>query len=218
MSIIKAIITSGGSSVRFGKNKLLENINGKPVILHSVDKFTKLGLDIIVPVNKMYKNDFEKIFEKYNNLTLIEGGETRQESVYLALQAVKNADYVIVHDGARPNVQISKIKECIDLVKDKKAVLLATKTTDTIKSVDENNKIIKTIDRTNLINVQTPQAFEYNLLVNLHEKYKNQNFTDDAQLFEYANYDVFYINSDNTNIKITYPQDIKICEILCNEM
>ena len=92
-----------------------------------------------------------------------------------------------------------------------------TKTTDTIKEVDKNGKIIKTIDRTKLYNTQTPQAFEYNLIKEIHEKLKGENFTDDCGMAEALGYDVYMVQGQPENIKITYQTDMKIAEILSNK-
>ena len=121
-------------------------------------------------------------------------------------------DYVLIHDGARPMITDEIIKNAVETVKNKKALTVMTKTIDTIKEVDENGKIIRTIDRTRLYNTQTPQAFEYNLIKETHEKLKGQNFTDDAGMAEALGIDVYMIEGDYRNIKITTPNDIAIAQ------
>ncbi len=202
------IITAGGTSSRYGgANKLLEKINGKEVIRYTVEAFERsIADEIVICANKSIMDYLKIIFPH----RIIEGGNTRQQSVYNGLKAVK-CDYVIIHDGARPVISTDIINRTIDMVKEQKAVTVMTKTIDTIKEV-ENGKIIKTIDRSKLYNTQTPQAFEYNLIKTAHEKLKDKNFTDDAGMLEALGYDVYVVDGSYKNIKITTKSDIEIAK------
>lgn len=220
-----AIITAGGSSKRYGNtNKLLEKIHSKEVIRHTLDAFLAVNeiSEIVICANPSIISDLEKIF-KEDKILIIEGGNTRQQSVLnglLALQGQSPAnspDYVLIHDGARPLISVETIKKAIDMVQSKKALTVATKTTDTIKQVDENLKIIKTIDRSSLYNTQTPQAFEYNLIKEAHEKLKGQDFTDDAGMLEHLGKDVYVLEGGYKNIKITTQNDIQIAEVYISQ-
>ena len=187
---VSAIITAGGTSSRYGNtNKLLEKINDKEVIRYTVEAFENSNIDeIVICANESIIDDLSKMFKH----KIIKGGQTRQESVYNGLKAI-DCDYVLIHDGARPIINSDLINKIIEEVKTKKAITVMTKTTDTIKEVDENGKIIKTIDRNKLYNTQTPQAFEYNLIKSAHEKLKGLNFTDDAGMLEHLGEDVFIV-------------------------
>lgn len=147
-----------------------------------------------------------------NKIRIIEGGKTRQQSVFNGLLALQNCDYVLIHDGARPMITPEIIKNAIEAVQTQKALTVATKTIDTIKQVDENLKIIKTVDRSSLYNTQTPQAFEYNLIKTAHEKLAGQDFTDDAGMLEHLGYDVYVLVGDYKNIKITTKNDIEVAK------
>lgn len=206
---ITAIITAGGTSSRYGStNKLLEKIHGKEVIKYTVEAFEKSNVDeIIICANKSIIADLEKMFSH----KIIEGGSTRQESVYNGLKSV-TCDYVLIHDGARPMITPQIINKTIETVKDKKAVTVMTKTIDTIKEI-ENGKIIRTIDRTKLYNTQTPQAFEYNLIKSAHEKLAGENFTDDSGMVESLGFEVYMVEGDYTNIKITTKSDIELAKV-----
>ena len=209
---INAIITAGGTSSRFGnKNKLLEKINGIEVIKHTVDMFRLPRIDkIIVCANVTIIDELQDIFKGYDNLDIIEGGETRQQSVYNGLKHEK-CDYVLIHDGARPLITKELINTCIESVIDLKAISVMTKTIDTIKEV-ENGIIIKTIDRSKLYNTQTPQAFEYNLIMKAHQKYEGQNFTDDSGLAEAKGAKEYVVNGSYRNIKITTQSDMALAQ------
>ena len=114
------IITAGGTSSRFGnRNKLLEKINGKEVIKYTVEAFEKADVDeIIICANKAIIPDLSNMFVH----KIIEGGISRQASVYNGLKAAKKCDYVLIHDGARPVITPEIINRTIDLVKEKNAV------------------------------------------------------------------------------------------------
>jgi len=210
---VNAIITAGGTSSRFGvKNKLLEKINGIEVIKYTVDAFRYSNVDkIIICANISIMNELKEIFRDAGNIDIIEGGATRQESVYNGLKH-EVCDYVIIHDGARPVITTDLINICIDLVKDVKALSVMTKTIDTIKEV-ENGIIVKTLDRSKLYNTQTPQAFDYNLILKAHKKYEGGNFTDDAGMAEAMGESVSIVDGSYRNIKITTQSDIELAKI-----
>ena len=215
-----AIITAGGSSQRFraegNTNKLLEKIHSKEVIKYSVEAFQQVDelSEIIICANISIIQDLKNIFKNKEGIKIIEGGKTRQESVFNGLNACENSDYVLIHDGARPMITPEIIKESIIMVQSKKALTVATKTIDTIKQVDKNLKIIKTLDRNFLYNTQTPQVFEYNLIKEAQEQLQGQNFTDDAGMLEFLGKDVYILEGDYRNIKITTRYELEIARML----
>lgn len=215
--IYKAIITAGGMSSRFGNsNKLLEKINDKEIIKYTVEAFLQTNIDeIIICANPSIIDVLKKMFD-CERVKIVEGGNSRQQSVYNGLAVANGCDYVLIHDGARPLITPEIILNTMREVAEKKAVSVMTKTIDTIKEVDENGKIIKTIDRSKLYNTQTPQAFEYNLITSVHEKFKDKSFTDDAGMVEASGYDVYIVEGDYRNIKVTTQADIALMKIYLN--
>ena len=208
------IITAGGTSSRYGNtNKLLEKINDKTVIEETVSKFIDFDEidEIIISANSSI---IEILQQLLNNpkVKIIEGGNTRQKSVYNALQVVKN-DYVLIHDGARPLIRKDTIAYVLEAVLDKGAVTVMTKTTDTIKEVDSTGRIIRTIDRSKLYNTQTPQAFKTSIIKEAHEKLKDGNFTDDCSMLEELKIPVYIVNGSYTNIKITIKSDLDFAKL-----
>ncbi len=210
--IIKAIIPAGGSSARYqGKNKLLENLEGKPVILHSIDTICSIEEidEIIIPSSTGLIDELKEILgDNYKKVRLVQGGNNRQESVFNGLKACLKCDYVIIHDGARPLIKKETILKCLESAKMNMAAIVAVKTIDTIKIVDENLKIIETPNRNNLWNVQTPQIFDYSLILAAHKELEGQNFSDDAGLLEHLNKDVYVVEGEYSNFKITTPNDL----------
>lgn len=208
---IKAIIPAGGSSSRYkGKNKLLEILNDKPVIMHSIDTISSIENvdEIIIPASLELMPILKEILKDYSNVKIVQGGKNRQESVYNGLKSCAECDFVIIHDGARPLIKKETIVKCLENAYKNKAVIVAVKTIDTIKKVDKNLKIIETPNRDTLWNVQTPQIFEYNLILSAHEKLAGHNHSDDAGLLEALGKNVFVIEGEYSNFKITTENDL----------
>ena len=214
MNKFSLIITAGGTSSRYGsKNKLLEIINDKTVIEETIAKFIDFDEidEIIISANISIIPTLQEMFNN-PKIKIIEGGNTRQKSVYNALQVVKN-EYVLIHDGARPLIRKDTIAYGLEAVVDKNAVTVMTKTTDTIKEVDTDGRIIRTIDRSKLYNTQTPQAFRTDIIKQAHEKLKDGNFTDDCSMLEELNIPVYIVNGSYTNIKITIKSDLDFAKL-----
>ena len=214
MDKFSVIITAGGTSSRYGNtNKLLEKIKDKTVIEETVNKFTGFAniTEVLISANIGIIPTLSQLL-KSNKITITEGGSTRQKSVYNALKKVNN-DYVLIHDGARPLIKQDVIQETMLKTLKYGAVSVMTKTTDTIKEVDESGRIIRTIDRSKLFNTQTPQGFKTSLIKEAHEKLKDGNFTDDCSMLEELNIPVYIVNGSYTNIKITVKNDLDFAKI-----
>ena len=214
MNKFSVIIPAGGTSSRYGNtNKLLEKIKDKTVIEETVSKFVNFDeiTEIIIPANASITDELKELLTN-PKINIIEGGNTRQKSVYNALQVVKNA-YVLIHDGARPLIRKDTIDYVLKAVLDKQAVSVMTKTTDTIKEVDKEGRIIRTIDRSKLYNTQTPQAFKTSIIKEAHDKLRDGNFTDDSSMLEYLGVPVYIVNGSYTNIKITIKSDLDFARL-----
>ena len=214
MKKFSLIITAGGTSSRYGNtNKLLEKINDKTVIEETVSKFVDFDEidEIIISANNSIIEILSELL-KNPKIKIIEGGNTRQKSVYNALQVIKN-EYVLIHDGARPLIRKDTIAYVLEAVVDKNAVTVMTKTTDTIKEVDSTGRILRTIDRAKLYNTQTPQAFKTSIIKEAHEKLKDGNYTDDCSMLEALNIPVYIVNGSYTNIKITIKSDLDFAKL-----
>ncbi|MBQ9314786.1 MAG: 2-C-methyl-D-erythritol 4-phosphate cytidylyltransferase [Clostridia bacterium] len=215
---VTAIVLAAGDSMRYGKNrnKNFEILNGKTVLQYSIDAFDKNNyIDDIIIASK--ENEIQKVKniiseEKHDKIIkVIIGGKTRKESVYHCITST-NADIVIIHDGARPLIKQEYINQSIECIGELKGVTIGVKAKDTIKIADKNNVIISTTNRSNTWIIQTPQCFNRDVLVKLHEKYKNVDVTDDCSLLEKEGYSVKIVEGDYTNIKITTYEDWRIIE------
>ena len=218
MTKLSVIITAGGSSRRYGQtNKLLEKIEGKEVIIHSIEAFIPFSpFEIIVSATESLENSLKELLVKYNieNIKIVRGGNTRQASIYNALKQCSDPDIVAIHDAARPLVKKTDIDKCLQKAVATGSAIVAVKAVDTIKVVNENNKIEATPDRNTLWAVQTPQIFDYKLIFEAHEKLQGQSFSDDAGMLEYLGKEVYVSEGSRSNIKITTPEDLLIAKIL----
>ena len=211
---VTAIVLIAGNSTRYGKdiNKNFELLNKKPVFTYSIDAFDhNKYIDNIILVCK--EDEINKTIKYIKNLNkdikIITGGETRQESVYNGIINT-DEDIVIIHDGARPLIKQEYINKCIEEMEKYKGATIGVKSKDTIKISDENNVVINTTERNNTWIIQTPQCFERNVLLKMHEEYKEEEVTDDCMLLEKGEYQVKIIEGDYTNLKITTSEDLKI--------
>ena len=213
MDKLKVIVTAGGVSTRYGKNKLTEILAGKPVIVRSVEAFTSLGYKVVVTAAEAFTEEYRALFANNDSVKIVPGGSTRQESVYNGLKACGECEFVAVHDAARPLISKYDIENCLNIAFDCDSAVLGVKTTDTVKVLDENMNIVKTPDRRTLFNAQTPQFFRYSVLFAAHEKFANTpGFTDDSSLVEACNIRPKAVCAKFSNIKITVSEDIKIAE------
>ena len=211
------VVTAGGSSARYGKNKLLEKIDNKEVILHSIEAFLPFNpTQIVVSASKEFEPVLKELLNN-NNLSFVQiviGGATRQASVYNALKACDEPDIVAIHDAARPLIKKEDIEKCLNKAIETKAAIVGVKAVDTIKQADNNNKITSTPDRNHLWYVQTPQIFDYKIVMQAHKKFEGQGFSDDAGLVEANGKDVYITEGSYSNIKITTKKDILLAQML----
>ena len=222
MAKLSVIVTAGGSSSIYGKtNKLLEKIGGKEVIIHSIEAFVPFcPQEIIVASSESLESILKELLKKYciENVRIVRGGATRQASIYNALKSLSDIpDIVAIHDAARPLVKEDDIKKCIKKALETKAAIVAVKAVDTIKIVKEDNKIESTPDRDTLRAVQTPQIFDYSLIMDAHKKLEGLSFSDDAGMLEYLGKEVYVSEGSRSNIKITTPEDLLIAKALYNK-
>lgn len=213
---VTAIILVAGNSTRYGKtiNKNLEEINGKPVFLYSVEAFNQSRYidNIIIAAKEEDKEDINNVIRRTllnKDVTVVTGGNTRKESVYNCIKATRS-DIVIIHDGARPAIRQEYISKCLEGMDEYRGVTVGVKSKDTIKITNDNNIVTNTTNRNNTWIIQTPQCFDRNLLLSVHERFKNDDVTDDCMLLEKNKNDIKIVEGDYTNIKITTAEDLDI--------
>jgi 2-C-methyl-D-erythritol 4-phosphate cytidylyltransferase len=219
-----AIIVAAGKSTRAGQNvdKAFLSLGGKPVVIFSLLNFEKCpDIDEIILVVR--KNHIDaargaiRMFSCNKVKKVVSGGNRRQDSVLNGLNELSDeVDIVSVHDGARPCVTPELISGTIKSAKRYGSGIAATKVTDTIKEAVRGLTIDRTIDRTKLWAVQTPQTFKKDLLLKAYKavKKKRTKITDEASALELLGEKVRLVKADAGNIKITAPEDIALATAL----
>ncbi|MGL4796499.1 MAG: 2-C-methyl-D-erythritol 4-phosphate cytidylyltransferase [Paraclostridium sp.] len=212
------IIVAAGSGSRMKRdiNKQFIKLEGKEIIVHTLEKFYKNEYidDIVVVIKESEEEYFkENIINKYgfDNIKLAHGGKERQDSVYNGINMLnKKCDIVLVHDGARPFVSEKIIRKSIDEARENNAVVVGVPVKDTIKVVDKEGNIVDTPKRDLLWSVQTPQSFKYEVITKAYENAYNNNYygTDDAMLVERIGYNIKMVEGSYDNIKITTEEDL----------
>ena len=207
-----AVIVAAGNGSRCLTNKpkqYLKLANNKIILNQTIEQFINDKIDkIVITINKDHIDlHNQKTIKNNKILPPIIGGKTRQESVKLALEGIRkfNPKYVIIHDAARPFVSKKIINNIIESLNINNGISTGIKIFDTIKKY-ENQKTIN-IDRENIYQIQTPQAFNYQELLQKHQKYQHLNFTDDISLYEYENLPIKIIDGSLDNFKITTTED-----------
>lgn len=221
------LIPAAGSGKRMGadRNKLLLEVRSKPLIAwtllaaEAASSITWIGI-VSQPLDW---DDFKAIIADLKlkkTIELIPGGSTRQESVYNGLQALStNAAQVLIHDGARCLATPNLFNACSDAILNCSGLIAAISVKDTIKVVDEHGIIKSTPERKQLWAAQTPQGFDVKLLKQCHAEGVRQGWevTDDAALFEKCGMEVRIVPGEETNLKITTPQDLAIAEFILSQ-
>jgi 2-C-methyl-D-erythritol 4-phosphate cytidylyltransferase len=204
------------------RNKLLLQVRSKPLIawtLLAAEAASSISWIGIVSQPPDW-DDFKSIIADLKlkkTIVFIPGGSTRQESVYNGLQALPtNAGQVLIHDGARCLATPDLFNACSEAILHCSGLIAAVPIKDTIKVVDDNDIIKNTPERKQLWAAQTPQGFDVKLLKQCHAEGVRQGWevTDDAALFEKCGIEVRIVPGEETNLKITTPQDLAIAEFI----
>lgn len=224
-----AIVLAGGRGSRMKSSvpKQYLLLNDKPVLYYSLKMFQESDVDDIILISGQEEIEFcqKEIAEKYHFnkiVNIIEGGAERYDSVYNGLRAAKElcggSDnlknvYILIHDGARPCVDKNIFDNCMEAVREFGACTAAVPVKDTIKVVDKDGFAIETPERSSLWQIQTPQAFRFDIIAQAYQKMyqdtQKGTITDDAMLVEkYTDIKVKMAIGSYNNIKITTPEDM----------
>jgi 2-C-methyl-D-erythritol 4-phosphate cytidylyltransferase len=224
MPNIAAIICAAGTGKRFGgkRHKQFVDIGGRAAFLRSVELFSNRE-DVKQIILAIPQEDEEIVKIRYGanlslfNVKLIIGGATRFETVNKAIALLKDdIELVAIHDAVRCCVTAKWIDDAIKTAAKTGAATLACPLTATLKEV-KDGVIVKTIDRNGLYEVQTPQVFEVSLLKKAHDKADKTDTAkifDDSLLVEAIGHKVWIVETDSSNIKVTYPADAAIAEAI----
>jgi 2-C-methyl-D-erythritol 4-phosphate cytidylyltransferase len=214
-NVIEAVIVAGGSGKRMGDvYKQFSLIGEKQLFLYSVEKFLEYGVKrviLVVPEKKVAQIK-EEIAPFNNKIKVVKGGERRQDSVYNGFKETSE-EIILIHDAVRPFVSIALIDRVVKSVKEFGVCAPGIPVRDTLK-IFKNHEILWTRARTNLIQVQTPQGFRRNILEHIVSLFSTYSFTDELAFAEKLNYGIKWVEGDPFNIKVTYPEDMKLAQAI----
>ncbi len=212
-----AIIVSGGNGSRMQTDipKQFIEINGKPILLHTLEKFAAAdpNMEIILVLNVDHQGIWNKIAKKFKvNIpyTLVNGGRTRYHSVKNALKKVSKNALVAIHDGVRPLLSTSLILNGFELLTKHDAIVTAIPSKDSIRRVQDG--VSSALAREEIYLVQTPQIFTATILHKAYQQAYRNEFSDDAAVVERLGIPIHILIGETQNIKITYPEDILLAE------
>ena len=213
------VIPAGGVGRRMGGvRKAFMELNGKPLLQHSIEPFLRSPYVVRVAVavpHDMLTDPPKWLTELAPRVILVEGGSERGDSVRNGIEALDfTLDIILVHDAARPLVSDEVVQRCIAAAAEGRSVVAAIPVTDTIKEVDEGGRITGTPDRRVLWAAQTPQAFPAQTIRDAYARAKQDriNATDDAALVARYGGNVTVVHGSPENIKITSPADLTMAE------
>lgn len=229
--MIYAAILAGGIGSRMGNEKPKQyiNIGGKPIILHTIEKFCLCSEfeEILILCPKDWVEYTKGLIRKHiasnDRVRIIEGGSTRNETIQNAIsyiEAAGNLDeetIIVTHDAVRPFVTYRIIKDNIEAAKKYGACDTVVPATDTIVESQDNDIISAIPDRSKLYQGQTPQSFKALTLQELYRYLSEEEkdiLTDAAKIFVIKGQPVKLVRGENSNIKITYPYDLTVAESL----
>ena len=225
--IISVILASGtGNRISNEIPKQFLRISGLPLIVHTLKPFEshhKIDEVVIVALSSHISKTW-KLVEKHNVTKvskIVPGGKSRQESSRIGVNACgEDTGFVLIHDAARPFVTTNFLSQIIKKVKKNNAVVPVVPSTDTVVEIDNKGTIKNIPNRLNIMRVQTPQAFKYELIKDAHDialKDGSTDSTDDSSLVLRIGHPVFTVKGSEKNIKLTLPIDMYIADKFLRE-
>ena len=222
---VAAIIVAAGEGVRMGtaQRKQYAMLGNRPVLAHTLSAFERCSaieeIFLVIPEgdHELCRKEIVKPLKPQKAVHLVSGGPTRQASVFNGLKTTDGQfNLVAIHDGVRPLVRVEQIAESVSVAKKYGGCIPAIQATDTVKRVDEQDRVVSTLNRSMIRMAQTPQTFYYHLILSAHITAQERHYvsTDDAELVELCGEVVKVIRGDPHNIKITTLEDLKIAEAL----
>ncbi len=217
-----ALIVAGGKGTRIKSNlpKQFIELNGKPILLHTIDAFHRYSKSLTV-ILVLPEDDFEVwngICEKFNfnePVLLQKGGATRFQSVRNGLDKIEGEGLVAIHDGVRPLVSEDIIGASFRLAAIHHCAVAAVRLKESLRMTDKDGT--KAVDRSLFRLIQTPQTFDVQLIKKAYRMKEDSSFTDDASVAERAGHRISLFEGSFLNIKITTPEDLVIAEALMKE-
>jgi 2-C-methyl-D-erythritol 4-phosphate cytidylyltransferase len=221
-----AVIPAAGLGTRMclKRSKQFVDLCGKPILAVTLDHFQRCGLvdDIILVVSRgaleFCRSEIVDRYKLSKVSKVIVGGTRRQDSVRKGVESVPDSrGWILIHDGARPLISVDLIERVITAAQTYRAVIMGIPIKDTVKEIDTQGSVVRSIDRRYLRSIQTPQIFRCEDIRLAHKRALREGWdeaTDDACLIEKMGISVEVIEGDEANIKITTLKDLEIARLL----
>lgn len=214
-----AIISAAGQGKRMGRPKQFLRIGGRPMLWWTLAVFQKTksiqGIILVINADDKFRL---KNFRFPKIIKVVAGGRERQDSVYNGLKALpKEAELVVIHDGARPFVTATIIEASIRKARKTGAAVVGVPVKDTLKRVRTKSLVNQTIDREKLWAAQTPQVFKRDIIMRAYQRFGKQRVTDDAMLVEKMGKPAAMVMGSYLNLKVTTPEDLVLAGAVLRE-
>jgi 2-C-methyl-D-erythritol 4-phosphate cytidylyltransferase len=217
------VIVAGGSGSRMGSDtpKQFMELSQKPILIHTINKFYRFdkNIEIVLVLPEDQIKHWETICTEHSFSIahhIVAGGKTRFHSVKNGVESLSNSDVIAIHDGVRPLVSNDTIERCYNTANETGSAIPVLPVTESLRK--GNLKKSKAVDRTKFYSVQTPQTFRAKLLHKAYDQEWLPEFTDDASVIEKMGHPITMVIGNHENIKITHQPDLKIAEMLLQEM
>lgn len=217
-----ALIVAGGNGKRMNNAlpKQFIELEGKPILLHTIQKFLDFAPDInlvvVLPMDSI--NEFKSRYfqqNETNRVSFVVGGDTRFHSVQNGLMSIDDEGVVFIHDGVRPFVSMRVLERCLKTATECGNAVPYIDLKDSIRKRNEQGNIA--VSRNEYKAIQTPQTFDISAIKNAFQQTYNEAFTDEASVFEAAGHSIYLVEGNEENIKITTPQDLAIATYLLQQ-
>jgi 2-C-methyl-D-erythritol 4-phosphate cytidylyltransferase len=212
-----AIIVAGGTGTRMNADmpKQFMLLANKPVMMHTLEKFHKADCELIVVLNVDYHDLWKSLCKQHSfeiSHTLIKGGRNRFESVKNGLKSISSNAFVVIHDAVRPLIDLDTINKAFDCAEKNGNAVVVVPSRDSLRKLENDTSY--SVPRSDYYIVQTPQIFEKNILDKAYKEEFRNEFTDDASVVEKLGIKIHLVEGKQSNIKITYSEDLEIAETL----
>jgi 2-C-methyl-D-erythritol 4-phosphate cytidylyltransferase len=218
-----AIIVAGGSGNRMQSTqpKQFLKLMGLPILMHTINAYIKAvpSIEIILVLPGNHFSFWKSLCDEHNYSVphlLVEGGETRGQSVLNGLEKIGDDGIVAIHDGVRPFVSERMIRESFKMAESKGSAIAAVDLKDSIRIVTEMGS--HAVDRNQYKIIQTPQVFRTDIIRESYQKVGNLNLSDDATIAELAGFEIYLVEGSYDNIKITTPEDLMVAEKIAERL
>ncbi len=215
---IGIIIVAGGSGKRMGTQipKQFLELNGQSILELNIQNIQtaipNIHIVVVLPFNALTFWE-ENLASKFPEVKVVVGGAERFHSVKNGLEAMREVDLVMVHDGVRPFVSKQLLNDLITASESGEAIVPVLPVSDSLRKLVGGNQST-VVNRNDYMRVQTPQIFQYDVLKQAYEQTYQDSFTDDASVVEHYGISIKTVKGDDYNIKITTPFDLLLAEII----